>query len=413
MRHRGRNVAEEMSLHRRDNDVSGRAASTQRKKRFHSVLHQLIASVCSFVLFIIVISIPNTEDEQTNANTRGGLNDVNIPPSFVTVVLPSVVNPDNRPLRLDSIAKTWGPASHAVYVVHNSNEYPEGAPIEDGQSHDTTFPQVCLVPETIKFDDGVPRLEYVIRTIHNTIDPDFAFFVNDHTFVLPNHLHQFLKLLDCSKDLYVGHALKGEKETAFNSGASGYVLSRTTMRRLIAEWDKPDSKCSGANVSKWLQGNPGLLTAKCFQEVMGIQLVDTRDKEDGSHKFHAYGLVRTTTGNVDQWYLNKHEHLDSIFGVDGRYHHMPQKGASCCSKDTISFHYVEAAENIAFWNILQTVLQQSDGISDEQIKETMLTQDWPQRPDIGAYSHPLPASQSPIWNDMIQVIRKISSGVTS
>ena len=346
-------------------------------------------------------------------STRGGLNnDTNGRPSFVTVVLPSVVNPEKRPLRLESISKTWGPASHAVYVVHNTNEYAKGSKIEAEQSSDTTYPQVCLVPDTIKVDDGVPRLEYVIRTIHNTIDPDFAFFVNDHTFVLPNHLHKFLKQLDSSKDLYVGHALKGGKETAFNSGASGYVLSRMTMSRLIKEWDKPDSKCAGANVSKWLQGNPGLLTAKCFQEVLGIQLIDTRDKDEGSHKFHAYGLVRTITGNVDQWYLDKHQHLDGIFGEDEQYHHMPNKGELCCSKDTISFHYVEAAENIAFWQILQKVQQQSDRISDEQIKVTML-KDWPQRPDIGAYAHPLPARKSPVWNDMIKVIRKISSGVQS
>eukprot|EP00986_Skeletonema_menzelii_P019539 scaffold28379_cov160-Skeletonema_menzelii.AAC.1 len=406
MRHRGRNVVGEAPpVDRSDNDLA-KASSTQaqRKKQFHSVWHRLLASICSFLLFIIVILIPNAEEEQ---------NDATGPPSYyVTVVLPSVVNPEKRPLRLDNISKTWGPASHAVYVVHNTDEYAEGSPIEDVQSSDTFFPKVCLVPETIKVDDGVPRLEYVIRTIHNTIDPDFAFFVNDHTFVLPNHLHQFLRQLDSSKDLYVGHALKGEKETAFNSGASGYVLSRTTMSRLITEWDKPDSKCSGGNVSKWLQGNPGLLTAKCFQEVLGIQLIDTRDKADSSHKFHAYGLVRTITGNVDQWYLNKHQHLDAIFGEDTKFHHMPQKGALCCSKDTISFHYVEAAENIAFWEILQKVQQQSDRISDEQIKVTMI-QDWPQRPDIGAYAHPLPVSQSPEWNDMIKVIRKISPGVKS
>ena len=405
MRHRMPSV---VNPEKRPLRLESTAGASQRKKQFQSVWHRLLASVCSFVLFIIVISIPNIEEDQNAVSTSEG---VVGPPSFVTVVLPSVVNPEKRPLRLETIAKTWGKASRAVFVVHNANEYPEGAPIEDGQSS-TTFPQVCLVPETIKFDDGVPRLEYVIRTIHNTIDPDFAFFVNDHTFVLPNHLHQFLKLLDSSKDLYVGHALKGEKETAFNSGASGYVLSRTTMSRLVTEWDKPGSKCQSANVSKWLQGNPGLLTAKCFQEVMGIQLVDTRDKEDSSHKFHAYGLVRTVTGNVDQWYLNKHQQLDSIFGIDERYHHMPQKGALCCSKDTISFHYVEAAENIAFWNILQKVKQQPDSISDEQIKKTMI-QDWPQRPEIGAYAHPIPASQSPVWNDMIKVIRKISSGVTS
>ena len=409
MRHRGGRNSEEDAMPLHEDTDSGFASSAQRKKQFRSVWHRLLASLCSFLLFIIVISIPNTEEEQTIMSIRGGKNDVG-PPSFVTVVLPSVVNPDKRPLRLETIAKTWGQSSRAVYVVHTANEYPEGTLI-DGQSSGTAFPQVCLVPETIQFNDGVPRLEYVIRKIHNTIDPDFAFFVNDHTFVLPNHLHQFLKLHDCSKDLYAGHALKGVKETAFNSGASGYVLSRTTMSRLITEWDKPGSKCSGGNVSKWLQGNPGLMTAKCFQEVMDIELIDTRDKEDSSHKFHAFGLVRTITGNVDQWYLNKHQQLDSIFGVDERFHHLPQKGTLCCSKDTISFHYVEAIENIAFWNILQKVQQQSDSISDEEIKE-MMTQDWPQtRPEIGAYANPLPDNQSSVWKDIINVIRKISSGV--
>ena len=69
---------------------------------------------------------------------------------------------------------------------------------------------------------------------------------------------------------------------------------------------------------------------------MGIQLVDTRDKEDGSHKFHAYGLVRTTTGgNVDQWYLNKHEHLqeenpDSVFYSEDGCLAGGGRGSGCC-----------------------------------------------------------------------------------
>lgn len=154
MRHRGRNVVDATPIGRNDKDL-GKASSTQRKKQFHSALHRFLASVCSFVLFIIVISIPNAEEEQTTImGTRGGLNNnANGPPSFVTVVLPSVVNPEKRPLRLESISKTWGPASHAVYVVHNTNEYAKGSKIEAEQSSDTTFPQVCLVPDTIKVDE--------------------------------------------------------------------------------------------------------------------------------------------------------------------------------------------------------------------------------------------------------------------
>ena len=144
-----------------------------------------------------------------------------------------MVNPDARPARLTNIAKTWGNPSHAIFIVHDAKEYPEGVGIDKSNK---IYPQNLLLPNHITVEKGVERLEYVIRTIHKEIDPAFAFFVNDHTFVLPYHLCQFLQEHDSSKDLYAGHALKGQKETSFNSGAAGYVLSRSTMQRLIKEW---------------------------------------------------------------------------------------------------------------------------------------------------------------------------------
>eukprot|EP00581_Thalassiosira_minuscula_P018505 CAMPEP_0183730742 /NCGR_PEP_ID=MMETSP0737-20130205/33591_1 /TAXON_ID=385413 /ORGANISM="Thalassiosira miniscula, Strain CCMP1093" /LENGTH=371 /DNA_ID=CAMNT_0025963319 /DNA_START=289 /DNA_END=1404 /DNA_ORIENTATION=- len=329
--------------------------------------------------------------------------------SFVTIVMPSVVNPDARPLRLANIAKTWGPSSRAVFVVHAENEYPEGSQIDEA-SKSKSYPQNLLVPGHITVDQGVPRLEHVIRTVHKDANPDFAFFVNDHTFVLPENLCRYLKENDSSKDLYAGHALKGKGESAFNSGAAGYVLSRSTMEKLIKEWEDPKSKCSPANASKWIQGNPGLLTAKCFEEVLNIPVVDTRDPRDLSHKFHAYGIIRTVTGKVDDWYMNKHETLDNTLGLDTKYHHQLQSGAKCCSKDTISFHYVENGESIAFWNVLETI-RQSPQSSDGEVKELM-NKVWPRdKAGLGGYAHGLPGPHMASWDDIIEVIRKISSGV--
>lgn len=321
----------------------------------------------------------------------------------------SVVKPQARPLRLTNIARTWGPASRAIYVVHGAEEYPDGDPL-DGASNSRPYPQLLLVPEEITVDKGVERLGHVIRTVHTDIDPDFAFFVNDHTFVLPDHLCQFLKEHDSSEDLYAGHALKGKDETAFNSGAAGYVLSRSTMERLIGEWEDPRSKCSASNASKWLQGNPGLLTAQCFNQVLNVPVVDTRDPRDMSHKFHAYGLIRTVTGKVDEWYLNKHATLDGILGVDTKYHHRPQTGAGCCSVRTVSFHYVEAGESLAFWEVMQTI-RRSPSMSDDGIREVM-NKVWPRdKEGLGGYAHGLPGPHLAIWNDIIQVLRKISVGV--
>jgi hypothetical protein len=113
-------------------------------------------------------------------------------PRFVTIVIPSVVNPGGRSRRLKAIQDTWGPSARAIYVVHNVSEFPAAAHAvisEDAEPEDKfAFPQLMLLPPDIGVDDGLPRLYYTIKTIHEKVNPEFAFFVNDHTFVIPEHL---------------------------------------------------------------------------------------------------------------------------------------------------------------------------------------------------------------------------------
>ena len=183
-----------------------------------------------------------------------------------------------------------------------------------------------------------------------------------------------------------------------------------TLTLPVAQWDTPNSACSASGASKWIQGNPGLLTAKCFNEVLKIPVVDTRDN-NLSHIFHAFGLVRSVTGAVDDWYINKHDALDGVFGVDNVHHHKPQDGALCCSASTVSFHYVEAAESLALWKVLETV-HSNPTMSTEEIKELM-ENTWPVgRSELGFYSHGLPAPNSDRWwNGIVDVVRKI--GITA
>jgi len=394
-------------------DVNPRSGISTTIRQTHKQLHfgvwaRIVLIIGLFTILSLFISRIERYEEVNSSGSSSGIRSTSSgTPSFVTVVMPSVVKPEARPQRLINIAKTWGSSANAVYVVHDSSEFSE-------EATDKSYPKNLLVSNHISVDMGVKRLEHVIRTIHKDFNPDFAFFVNDHTFVLPNNLCKFLKENNASEDLYAGHALKGQKETSFNSGAAGYVLSRVTMERLLKEFDNPKSTCSPEGASKWIQGNPGLLTAQCFDQVLNIKLVDTRDEsEDLSHKFHAYGLVRTVTGQIDDWYLNKHKTLDVLFGVDTKYHHLPQRGSICCSSNTISFHYVEAGESIVFWEVLHKV-NQSPNMTDTEIKELMESI-WPKDKNSGlnAYSFPLPPSQAEVWPDMIKVVRKIASGTLS
>ena len=328
-------------------------------------------------------------------------------PRYATVVVPSVVNPNGRTARLKAISETWGCQARAIYVVHDVAEYPDaqGNLLGDGTS---IYPKLLVVPPEITAEEGVKRLYHVIKEVtESALDPDFAFFVNDHTFVIPEHACCYISERDPREHLYAGHAMRNKVDAfAFNSGAAGYFLSRATMQGLVDRWDQHDPLCSTEGASKWHQGNPGLLTAKCMSEALNAKAIDTRD-EHGWHRFHAFGLIRTVTGHVDEWYQNKHKNLDEFLGPDEAHHHKLGTLYECCSAETISFHYVEHSETAALYKIMEDVKSNPD-ISDAQLGG-LVKELWPKGfRNLGGYSHGLPTEKTEQWDGMLTIIRRIS-----
>jgi hypothetical protein len=333
-------------------------------------------------------------------------------PRFVTIVMPSIVNPDGRSKRLKSISDTWAPIARAIYVVHNVSEYPDAEEAQFSEemtpADSYSYPQLLLVPPKISPDQGVPRLIHVIREVFEKVDPDFAFFVNDHTFVIAEHVCHYLAQRDPKQDMYVGRALKNQ-QLVFNSGAAGYFLSRHTMSRMVQAWNEEDPLCvakeGGAN--NWLQGNPGLVTAKCLKEALDVRPEDTRHRGRW-HRFHAFPLTRVVSGKVDEWYLNKHEDMTRLAGFDESYSKV-LFGTDCCSSETMSFHYVEHSEARALFHTREAILE-NPHLSDHDIKSIMI-REWPkEKKEIGFYSQGLPSEEDQAaWNSLISVIRRISN----
>lgn len=342
-------------------------------------------------------------------------------PRFVTIVMPSVVNPGRRKKRLEAIHDTWGPFARAVYVLHNITEFRKATHLtisEDSHPSDQySYPQNLLLPSAIRVDDGVPRLVHVIRAISHRVNPDFAFFVNDHTFVIPNHLCRYLEDRSPALDLYAGHALRND-QAVFNSGAAGYVLSRETMRKLIQKVDENDLKCwidedsPNAN-KKWLQGNPGLVTGECLGS-MGIKAIDTRAHHK-YHRFHAFPLTRLVSGSVDNWYIKKHQ-FDELpddvrDGFDSSFATL-LTGEDCCSTDSVSFHYVEPHECRALFSVRHILLENAH-MADSNLKDWMIKV-WPRdQKEIGSFSRGLPPpTDLQAWASLLNTVRKISTPET-
>ena len=94
----------------------------------------------------------------------------------MSVVLPSDVNPAGRAQRLAAIARTWGPAAHAVFVEHQGQRDAESWPagIVD-TCDDASFPRrlVAPMPEA----EGVAPdavLREVIKHVPETLDGEKA-----------------------------------------------------------------------------------------------------------------------------------------------------------------------------------------------------------------------------------------------
>ncbi|KAJ8608290.1 hypothetical protein CTAYLR_010382 [Chrysophaeum taylorii] len=368
---------------RNDDDVDSRAELVAARKPHNYCCK--VAGRGSLVLGVIVALSRLITRHPTRPSDGGGGGGVVVfrrpCVPFVTVVLPSVVNPAGRSRRLAAIAATWGARAHAIFVEHSGDA--SGFPEWSTEACD--FPRRLEVP--VPPSQGVARLRWVLTTVNET---DFAFMVNDHTAVVPENLACYLRSLDPAEPLYLGHALvqRGRGgDRMFNSGAAGYVLSRASLRLVARAFYELPEACGAAPSSAWLQGNPGLVLATCLAS-QGVLPGDTRAAD--AHRFNAFGLVRTATGRVDDWYERMHERLPF------ERPSLIARGPSCCATHTISFHYVEAVEQYALRGALDAMAHFRD-VAPENIDaaaEAWLDEHWP-RKDLGGYARPLPRRPSP------------------
>lgn len=226
------------------------------------------------------------------------------------------------------------------------------------------------MPSSIKAHQGAARLGWVLRTLVDMTD--FVFICNDHTAVIGANLACYLRTLPADEPVYAGQALANAQGQLFNSGAAGYVLSRTTVDMARG--------CDWSTTDEHLANNPSLVLAECLH-LQGVWPEDTRD-ESLRTRFHAYGLVQTATSSYDDWFVRMIENLPTSL----RSPIAPAAG--CCATYTVSFHYVEAPEQRA----LRAALEATKTLHRSHVV-AWLDNNWPSN-GLGGYSFPVPRRTS-------------------
>jgi hypothetical protein len=263
------------------------------------------ASTCSAlaaaVLVVIIFTISNISSSflQSSPSASSALRaylNIPTPVQLQTIILPSVVDPDQRQERLSSIADTWG------------SEIPT---------------KIITAPPSLNFD----AFDLLIHTYKNLLDspsPEFThyLFANDHTFVIPRNLHHFLTALpelfpDPDVPVYLGHRLKHQEKhniLVFNSGAAGYILNRASLSALLDGFDS--HRCKNPT-QKFTRSNPGLAVAACLKS-LGIHAHDFPEPGGVEQRLfnvssrHRLEIIRRCVKRgLAQWLATRASHTDA------------------------------------------------------------------------------------------------------
>lgn len=223
-----------------------------------------------------------------------------------------------HPTRVRAIRETWAGGCDGFLAFSTEND-----------------PRIPAISIPHDGEEAYMNMWQKVRSIwtyvgkHFADDFDFFHLGGDDLFVLPQNLRSYLATVGSPDSLlYAGRPLKTHNgmNITYNSGGSGYVLSRGTLK-LLANGGLNDIRCEPERITSM----EDVLVAQCLDLVFGIGLADTRDAQ-GRHRFHPFSpsfhYNFRPAGYSEHWFHLQTRHLDV------------KLGAECCAPDSVAFHYL-------------------------------------------------------------------------
>ncbi|CAI4222751.1 unnamed protein product [Auanema sp. JU1783] len=173
------------------------------------------------------------------------------------------------------------------------------------------------------------KSRYAFHYIWKYISKDFDWYMkaDDDTYVIIEHLKEYLSSLDPNKPYYLGYILRPYLKNGYNAGGAGYVLSREALRQY----------------NEFLYHNESLCPDDIYEDVgigrclssLGIYPHDTRNNKN-QNRFNTYHPTEVFYGSKN----------------NPKYTWFPEeKGYAAFASDMISFHHLKPDE-IRLFDIL-------------------------------------------------------------
>ncbi|CAB9501441.1 acetylgalactosamine 3-beta-galactosyltransferase 1 [Seminavis robusta] len=259
---------------------------------------------------------------------------------------------------LQAIRETWGPRCDGFMAASTETDADTG---------------VVHIPHFGGFEGKYKNIWQKVRSMLGYVadnfadDYDFFHFLGDDTFLIMEHLKEFLvsdAVLQAGggpgypKPVYTGNWMKcqwltpwmfvpfvpwNRAERLYMSGGSGYTLSRSALQHLVRDLLPI---CEAETIAPWEDYNVGQCFAKSnysntlnnddsHEPIPGLLPVDSRDAA-GAQRYHTYELDVTASG-LGYLPMKQFEGQSNAYGFDRKY------GLDTISSSAISFHYLQSS----------------------------------------------------------------------
>ncbi len=234
--------------------------------------------------------------------------------------------------KCNAIMDTWGKEVNIIFFV-------------DKKTNNMNFPYVIIdVPGGESYSNMWRKIIEIWRYVNKNLINSYEFFFicGDDTFVIPNNALKYINTLDNTKPIYCGRILKPLKtqwnvDFEFNSGGSGYILNKISIKYLLKNLYKPEEETSCEDVH----------VALSLRNL--VRPFDTRD-HDFSEIFHNlhpsyafkenYGFepVSDKIGSRNWFTIYTRDVNPKLYGLD------------IISEFTCSFHYIDKDTMLLLYN---------------------------------------------------------------
>lgn len=194
--------------------------------------------------------------------------------------------------RAKAVNETWGKRCDTLYFISESEK-----------GNDPTYGlNVPFIPNLVSGYDYISmksRLGFVHMYKNCRLNHDWFIKADDDTYVIMEHLKNFLQDKNSSKPVTFGYNYKMHVAEGYHSGGASYVLSREALRRFYFIHEIPESPCHQ-------DGDEDVRIAYCLRlvKVFPGNSLDNLGRE----MFHPYNFSTHFSGpfteSMHKWAMN-------------------------------------------------------------------------------------------------------------